>query len=132
MNNIRDSEEGSEVEPTEVGEAYDTAVLLAREGGDARRIAAVVERYPHAGFPVFPRERALAQLAELGHDDEGAVLRVRAALATGAIDVDLSMIELRALVRLGRTDEADEARAAVRTLQPSALEERVNSGLLRR
>jgi len=121
---------GSEVESQEVGAIYDALLGLARGGGDPQRIAKIIEDHPGDGFPAYPRERTLAFLSGYAKRPAEALAHARAALAVGAFDAEMLEVAARALVELGRADEARALEEKLKWLAPSSLRERVPSPLL--
>lgn len=117
---LRAARVGGPVGSAQVNDLYLTLAALNDERPTAR-IAELVRTLPApgTGFPEIPRLGALARVSErLGRPAE-ALAAARSAREKGLVDVAVHLVEWRALVAIGESDEAGRLADRLETLSPT-------------
>ncbi|MCU1281525.1 MAG: hypothetical protein JWM53_5071, partial [bacterium] len=121
---------GGAVGQLELWTLYEALAELAHSRDEAERLAELVEARAKDGFSTEPRERVLALLYDRAGRPERVVEHARRADASGAIDVQLDLLQLRALVALHLVDEALALQRRIRRWQPNEPSDAVVSPLV--
>jgi tetratricopeptide (TPR) repeat protein len=109
---------------------YEALGELVHSRAEAQRLAELVEAHAREGFSTEPRERVLAMLYDRAGVPDRVIEHARRADASGAIDVQLDLVQLHAVTALHRDDEALALQRRLRRWQPNEPVEAVISPLV--